>query len=31
MLVENDYRVSDNWSRTDLGNTPDTVRYALLL
>ena len=31
MLVGNGYRMSDNWSRTDLGNTPDTVRYAFLL
>jgi hypothetical protein len=31
MLVENDYRMSDNWGRTELSNTPDTVRYAFLL
>ena len=31
MLVENGYRMSDNWSRRELGNTPDTVGYALLL
>jgi hypothetical protein len=31
MLVENDYRMSDNWGRTEPGNTPDTVRYAFLL
>jgi hypothetical protein len=31
MLVENGYRMSDNWSRAELGNVPDTVRYTLLL
>lgn len=31
MLAENGYRMSDTWSRTELGNTPDTLRYVFLL
>ena len=31
MLVENGYRVSENWSGMQLTHTPNAVRYVLLL